>query len=110
LSELETELQTLRQATDAAMVYMHARGERLEKRLLNIPEHVRGVVEYGVHHGATVALATAQVRSSHDLCFIVGFPEGEGAADHGRLVEDFNETANAVIAEVPVEEVILEAL
>jgi hypothetical protein len=37
-------------------------------------------------------------------------PEGEGAINHDGLVEDFDETADAVAAEVPAEEVIREAL
>jgi hypothetical protein len=68
------------------------------------------VVEYGVHRGAAIALAAAQVRSGHDLCFLVGFPEGKGAADHEMHVEDFSEAADAIVAEVPAEEVILKAL
>jgi hypothetical protein len=67
-------------------------------------------VEYDVHRGAGVALATAQVRSGHDLRFLIGFSEGERTADHKRLIEDFNEATNTVIAEVPAKEVILEAL
>jgi hypothetical protein len=55
------ELQTLCQAADSAAVYMRAQGERLEERLLNIPEQVQGMVEYGIHQGAAVALAAAQV-------------------------------------------------
>jgi hypothetical protein len=98
------------QAAGIAMVYMRARGERLEERLLDIPERVRGVVEYDVHRGVAVALATAQVRLGHDLRFVVGFPEGDRAADHERLVEDVDEAADAIFAEVPTEVVILEAL
>jgi hypothetical protein len=50
LSELEMELQTLRQATDAAVVYMRAQGERLKEHLLDIAE--RGGVrrsQWGSH-------------------------------------------------------------
>jgi succinylarginine dihydrolase len=67
-------------------------------------------VEYDVHRRATIALATAQVWSGHKLCFLVSFLEGEGVANHERLVEDFDEAVDAITAEVPVEEVILEAL
>jgi hypothetical protein len=87
-----------------------ARGKRLEERLLDVPERVRDAVEYGVHRGAAVAQAAAQVRSGHELRFLIGFPEGEGATDHERLIEDFDEAADAVTAEVPAEEVILKAL
>jgi hypothetical protein len=67
---------------------MRARGERLEQRLLDIPEHVRGAVEHGVHCGAAVALVATQVWSGHELRFLIGFLEGEGVANHERLVED----------------------
>jgi hypothetical protein len=83
---LETELQTLRQAADTVAGYMHVRGERLEECLIDIPERVRDVVKYGVHCGAVVALVAAQVRSGHELRYLVGFPEGEGVADHDRIV------------------------
>jgi hypothetical protein len=52
----------------------------------------------------------AQVQSSHELCFLIGFLEGEGAADHERLVKDFDEAADDITAEVPIDEVILKAL
>jgi hypothetical protein len=89
---------------------VHARGEHLEECLLDIPKHVRDTVEYGVHHRAAVARATAQVWSGHELRFLVGFLEGEEAADHERLVEDFDEAADANTAEVPAKDVILKAL
>lgn len=63
-----------------------------------------------MHRGATIALAVAQRRSGHDLRPLISFPEGEGAADHEALVEDFDEAADAVAWEVTAEEVIHEAL
>jgi hypothetical protein len=89
---------------------VHTRGERLEECLLDVPKHVRDVVEYGVHRGATIALTAAQVRSGHELRFLISFPEGERATDHERLIEDFDEAVGAITAEVPAKEVILEAL
>jgi hypothetical protein len=87
-----------------------ARGERLEERLLDISERIRDVVEYGIHRGVAVALAAAQVWWGHELYFLVGFLKGEGVADHERLIEDFDEAADTVAAEVPAGEVIPEAL
>jgi hypothetical protein len=110
LLELETELQALCQVTDATTSYVRARGEHLEECLLDVPEHFRDVVENGVHRGAAVALTAAQVQSGHELRFLIGFPKGEGAADHERLVEDFDEATDGITAEVPTEEVILKAL
>jgi hypothetical protein len=67
-------------------------------------------MEHDIHRGAAIALAMAQVRSGHELRFLIGFPEGEGVADHERLIEDYKEAMGTVVTEVPVEEVILEAL
>jgi hypothetical protein len=110
LLELEMELQALCQVTDATTSYVRARGEHLEECLLDVPEHFRDVVEYGVHRGAAVALTAAQVQSGHELRFLIGFLEGEGAANHERLIEDFDEATDGITAEVPTEEVILKAL
>lgn len=107
--ELEIELQALREAADVAASFVRARGGHREEHLLNIPERVRDVMELGVHHGAAVAVAATQVRSGHELRHLVGFPKGEGAANHDRLVEEFDEAADAVVAEVLTEEVIHEA-
>jgi seryl-tRNA synthetase len=67
LSELEAELQRLRQATDATTRHVRTSSGHLEECLLNIPKHVKDMVEHGVHRGAVVALVVAQVRSSHEL-------------------------------------------
>jgi hypothetical protein len=110
LLDLEMELQTLLQAVDITIGYVCARGERLKECLLDIPERIRDVVEYGIHRGAGVALVEAQVWWGHELYFLVGILKGEGAADHERLVEDFDEAADAVATEVPAGEVIPKAL
>jgi hypothetical protein len=89
---------------------MRDRGERLKERLLDVPEHVRDAMEYDVHRGAAVALMATQLQSGHELLFLIGFLEGERVAGHERLIEDFDEAADAITAEVPAEEVILEAL
>jgi hypothetical protein len=99
----------LHQAMDVAADYMRAQGGHWEERLLDIPEHFRDAMEFGIHCRAVVALAAAQVRSGHELRHLVGFSEGEGAADHDELFEDFDKAVDAVIAEVPAEEVIREA-
>jgi hypothetical protein len=67
-------------------------------------------VKHGVQRGAAIALAAAQVRSGYELRHLVGFLEGEGAADHEGLIEDFDKAMDVVAAEVPTKEVILEAL
>jgi hypothetical protein len=95
----------LHQATDVVADYMRAQGEHREECLLDIPEYFRDTMEFGIHCRAVVALAAAQVRSGHELRHLVGFSEGEGASDHDELVEDFDEAADAAVAEMPAEEV-----
>ena len=56
--------------------FVNARGAILAIRLYDIPNHVREVALHGVRHGATTALATAQVRFGHNLQLLRhGFPD-----------------------------------
>jgi len=84
-------------ATDHAAGFVNARGAVLVARLHDIPNHVREVAVHGVHHGATMALAAAQVHSSHDLRLLPrGAPATGYLGDYERLVEDFFNAANSV--------------
>jgi hypothetical protein len=64
--------------------YVHARGGSREERLLDIPNRVRDTVEFGVHHGAAVALMVAQVQLGHVLHHLVVLSEGQELANHDR--------------------------
>ena len=65
--------------------------------LYNVPNHVSEVALHGVHHGAAMALAVAQARSSHELRLLpYGFPATEHPEDHEHLVKDFFNAANSV--------------
>ena len=65
--------------------------------LHDIPNHVREVALHGIRHGATMALAAAQVHYGHDLWLL---PHGalvtEYPKDYERLVEDFFDATNSV--------------
>ena len=66
-------------------------------RLYDIPNHVREVALHSVCHGATMALAVAQARSSHELRLLPhGFPATEHLGDHERLVKDFFAATNSI--------------
>ena len=66
-------------------------------RLDDIPNRVRKVALHGVRHGAAMALAAAQARSSHELRLLPhGFPAMAHPVDHERLVEDFFDVTNFV--------------
>jgi hypothetical protein len=72
----------------------------LEVHLQGIPVHVREVALHGIHRGAIVALAIAQVRSGLDLCLVeLGFPEEENPDDYQGLVDDF-ERVGAIVADI----------
>ena len=95
--DLSAQLESLCLVVDHAVGFVNARGAVLVVRLHDIPNRVREVALHGVHHGATMALAAAQVHSGHDLwllprgALVTGYPE-----DYERLVEDFFDAANSV--------------
>ena len=82
---------------DYAAGFVNARGAVPVVRLHNIPNSVREVTLHGIRHGAAMALATAQARSSHELWFLPhGFLATTHPGDHERLVEDFFSAANSI--------------
>ena len=65
--------------------------------LYDVPNRVREVALHGVRHGAIMALAIAQARSSHELRLLPhGFPATEHPEYHERLVKDFFNIANSI--------------
>ena len=86
---------------------LNAWGDTLEARIQDIPMHAREVDLHGVHHGATVALAIAQVRSGHDLRLVEpGFPEEENPDDYQDLVDDL-EGASTIVADTTLAEEVM---
>jgi hypothetical protein len=61
------QLEALQLVVDDAVGALNARGDILAARLQDIPVRAREVALRDVRHGATVALAIAQVRSGQDL-------------------------------------------
>ena len=77
--------------------FVNARGAAPVVHLHDILNHVREVALHGIHHGAAMALAATQARSSHELRLLPhGFPATEHPEDHERLVKDFFNAANSV--------------
>ena len=75
--------------------------------LHDIPNHVREITLHGVRHGAAMALAAAQARSSHELRFLPhGFLATEHPGDHERLVEDFFDAANSIGLTTQAEDIV----
>ena len=72
---------------DHAVGFVNARGAFLVVCLHDILNHVKEVALHGVHHGATMALATAQARSGHNLWLLPhGFLDVMHPRDHEHLV------------------------
>ena len=84
-------------AADHAAGFIIARGAVPVARLHDILHRVREVTLHRIRHGATMALAAAQVHFDHDLqllphgALVTGYP-----GDYERLVEDFFNAANYV--------------
>ena len=63
----------------------------------------------GVRHGATLALAAAQLCSGHNLCLLEpGFPVGADE-DEEELTGDFTAAAEAIVVATHAGDVILAA-
>lgn len=71
--------------------------------LLDIPNHVREAVEFGVHHGVAMALAIMQLHFGGNLRNTIGLLEGSMTEDLDRLMDDFDVDVNVVLGEVFVE-------
>lgn len=84
-------------AVDYAPGYINARGVVRAVRLHDVPNHVREVALHGVCRGSTIALAVAQVRSSHELRRLPqNFLATDHPEDHERLVDDFYNAAYTI--------------
>ena len=97
LLDLTTQLESLRSAADHAVGFVNVRGVVPVVRLHDIPNRVREVALHGIRHAATMALATAQACSSHNLWLLPhGFLDAAYPGEHERLVEDFMSAANSI--------------
>ena len=88
---------------------MNARGDTVAARLQDIPNRIREVAEHGVHRGATVALATAQFQTGHDLLQVKSVHPLLGSEDwwvFEELADDMEMAATAISEDVSIEAVI----
>ena len=77
--------------------FINARGAILLVRLHDIPNRVREIALHNIHHGAAMALASAQAHSGHDFRFLPhGFLVAAHPRDHEHLIEDFFSATNSV--------------
>ena len=107
---LKEELATLREVTLIAVNDVNAGGVLLEDHLWDMPAWGRTVALSGVHHGATLALAMAQLCSGHDLRLLEpGFPVGANEEETEELTGDFTAAAEAIVAATHTGDVVLAA-
>ena len=73
----------------------------------DIPNRAREIALHGVRHGATVALAVAQVRFGFELGLLpLGFPATDRPKDHESLIEDFSNAANTIAFSSPTGDIV----
>ena len=93
-------------ATDYAAQSVNARGTVPAVHLHDIPNHAREIALHGVHHGAAVALAMAQVRSRCELRLLPnGFPATYHPEDHESLIEAFSNATDTIAFSSPAEDI-----
>ena len=91
-------MESLQLAANAATDAVNARGSSIDARLQDVPVRVREIALHGVHHGAVVALTTAQVQTGYELhAMETGFLMGDGPKEHEDLLAEFTIAAEAVV-------------
>lgn len=108
-AKLKAEVLEIQNALDVVAGFVYARDGSHAERLLNIYDHVRDMVTFGIHRGAAAALMVAQAHSDHMLYHLVGLLAGQCLSDFAGFLEDFDEAANAVVDLIPAEEIVEEA-
>lgn len=92
-----------------AIQSVNAQGATRELGLVNIPNRVHDAVEHGMRRATAASLAMAEAWTEKDLTGVEGFPAGEGLEDYENL-GDYEPAANAVLEEIPVDLILIEAL
>ena len=89
------------------MAAINAQGPPLNNRLHDVLARVQEIALHGVHRGAAMALAVAQVQTGHDLRTMeLGFPMADDLDMHEDLIEDFDDDAAAIVDITSAQEVI----
>lgn len=91
---------------DQAKIFVGAQGRNKRSCLLDISDLVLEAVEFGVHQGATTALANVQLHFGGHLHDVIGLPVGTTSTNLDLLTSDFDAAANAMLGVVSVEEII----
>ena len=105
---MESQVQTLLEASRVAIDSVNARGSTVAARLQNIPARVMEVAEHGVHAGAARAIAVVSHMSSADYRqWEPVFPKWGAAREAlDELVDDLNLPTDAIVVDVSLEGVV----
>ena len=108
--EPRLELDVIQDAALAAVNAVSPMGANLEESFRALPTRVKAVVTHGIYHGAAMALAVTQLRSSLDLNQVEPwFPPKSLWDDIDKMVGEFTEVDEAVVAVVHVVDIISDA-
>ena len=101
------QLESLQLAANVATAAVNARGPLINARLHDISAHVKEITLHGICHGASVALAVAQVQTGYELHTMeTGFLMGDSPKEHEELIKDFVDAAEAIVDITSAQDVI----
>jgi hypothetical protein len=105
---LDSQVQTLLDASRVAIDLVNARGSTVAARLRNVPARVTEVAEHGVHASAARAITVVSTMSGADYRqWKPVFPEwGAVREAFNELVDDLSLAANAIVADVSLDWVV----
>ena len=106
--DLESQVQTLLDASRVAINLVNARGSTVAAHLWNIPARVKELARYRAHEGAARAIAVVSTMSGADYRqWEPVFPEWGAAWDaFDELVDDLSLPADAVVVDVSLDGVV----
>ena len=107
-SDLESQVQTLLDASRVAIDSVNTKGSTVATRLRNIPARVKEVARYGAHKGTARAIAIISTMSGADYRqWELVFPEwGVRREAFEELVKDLYFPTDAIIGDVSLDGVV----
>ena len=101
------QLESLQLVVNVAVDAVNARGPLINAHLHDVLAHVEEIALHGIHRGASVALAAAQVQTGYELHNMeTSFPMGDGPEEHEELIEEFIDAAEAIMDITSAQDVI----
>ena len=105
---MESQVQTLLEASRVAIDSVNAKGSTVAARLWNVPAQVKEVSRYGAHEGSARAIVVVSTMSWADYRqWEPVFPEwGAARVAFDELVDDLSLPADTIVADVCLEGVV----